>query len=138
MQEPKFPLEALKHHNMFCRIYTEGNSTDSKELLAEISYLLQKPIVDDNIEIDESFISVRLNDEYDRAKRKDFPDGFLHFKELIEIDYTEENSKEIKGVVSSILNFLWERHYAAIASCQFENELPYKGGYNNTDLPWPI
>lgn len=39
---------------MVCRIYTQGDSTDSKELLAEISYLLQKPIIDDNIEIDES------------------------------------------------------------------------------------
>ena len=124
---------------MFCRVYITGFEGNELLLLNSISEVLGKT-VNDNLHIEDKCysLSVRTNDEYDRKKEKDFPDGFLYFKFLIEIDFSEAcDIKYLAESIDHILEFLWKKKYSAVASCKIEEFLIEKGGYNSRNLPWP-
>jgi hypothetical protein len=123
---------------MFCRIYLTGRDITTDRLLTDLSNLLKKPVVG-NMYIEDSVysISVRNNDEYDKVKEKEFPGGFLNFKLFIEFDFEDAPGKNhISDIVAKVLQFLWANNYPAIASCNFEELLPEKGGYKSTNIPW--
>lgn len=123
---------------MFCRLYVTGRIIDRKSLLITLCSLLEtEPINDAYIEKDKYSIEVRPNDEYDEMKQRIFPDGFLYFPFSIEIDILDDmpNMHIIKEV-GRILKFLWVNNYSAIASCEFEDLLPEKGGYKSRNIPW--
>jgi hypothetical protein len=123
---------------MFCRIYTTGNEINELLMLEFLSSTLEIPISDSIYLEDKSFsISIHTNDDYNCEKEKDFPDGFLYFKLLIEIDFLESVATElVADVTGKILKYLWTNNYPAVASCAYEEILIEKGGYNNTNLPW--
>lgn len=123
---------------MFCRIYLSGKRTSSKELLISIGKLLQAELIDERyLEKNGCSIEIRLNDEFDEIKQKEYPDGFLYFPYSAELDFQDNipisYASEEVGI---ILQYLWENGYTAIASCEFEDQLPEKGGYNSKTLPW--
>jgi hypothetical protein len=123
---------------MFCRIYLSGTSIDSKELLTSLGILLKAGIIDGRyLEKKGYSIEIRSNDDFDAIKEKEYPDGFLYFPFSAEIDFqdkvTEVYASEEVGI---ILNYLWEKRYTAIASCDFEDLLPEKGGYKSKKIPW--
>lgn len=121
---------------MFCRIYVTRKDITEVSLINDLSNQLDKQIVDKNyIELSEGFLTVRSNNDYDNEKAKIFPDGFLYFKLIIEIEISE-NKIGGETIVSNILNYLWRFEYSAIASCSFETSLPENGGYNSLNIPW--
>jgi hypothetical protein len=82
-------------------------------------------------------IEIRNNPDYDKKLADKFPDGFLSFRYLIEIYPTARADRNERiAVVASILQLLWSRGFPAIAACDYEEELPHKGGVNNRTLPW--
>lgn len=92
----------------------------------------------DNYEIELEFILLK-NSDFDSLKQIEFPDGFLHFKYVLEINFLNdeiENSKIISKV-NEILEYLWKSNISAIASCDYENLLINKGGYKSLLIPWP-
>jgi hypothetical protein len=41
------------------------------------------------------------------------------------------------NAISVMLTALWLQGIAAIAACDYEDELPLKGGYKDRYIPWP-
>jgi len=74
-------------------------------------------------------LDAERNDDYDEAAAREFPSGFLRFRYRIEIDS--------RDVVERLLPLLWERGVPAVAACDYEDELPEKGGFKSRAVPWP-
>ena len=83
-------------------------------------------------------VDVHKSRDFNAERSSEFPDGFLYFRYRVEV-YTEieEADAEVKQVVERILDFLWSTGYPAVAACDFEEELPHKGGYKSLRIPWP-
>ena len=123
---------------MFCRIYIKGKNVNEIDLLISISNVLKGKLVKNQyIEKTGYSIEIRTNDEFDFYKAQNFPDGFLFFPYSIEIDIIEDiKMEDVVNEISKILNFFWQNSFTAIASCDFENLLPEKGGYKSKKIPW--
>lgn len=122
---------------MFCKIYVTFKDISVDEVFNLIASYFGKSNSDQELEFRKSILSVRLNEDYNKEKEVDFPDGFLFFKVLIEIEIFDDDLKEIKTMVREILHLLWAKKYAAVAACPFEHDLPLSGGYRQKELPWP-
>ena len=83
-------------------------------------------------------LELRRNDDRDQVSARQFPDGFLHFQFVLEF-YRRPDVKHEEEVdyVARLLDLLWSRMFPAVASCDYENELPHHGGYKDASLPWP-
>ncbi|WP_392563593.1 hypothetical protein RHO13_09680 [Orbus wheelerorum] len=76
-------------------------------------------------------IDIQKNKEFDEIESQEFPDGFLFYPYFLDIDIIDENRiTQYKVVIKRLLEYLWEENYQAVASCDFEEDLPHKGGYN--------
>ncbi|MFD8009099.1 hypothetical protein [Streptomyces sp. NPDC058955] len=57
------------------------------------------------------------------------PDDFLEWSVVLECDAVPGAAPaETVDAVSALLRCLWDRGYAAVAACDFEDELPLAGG----------
>lgn len=83
-------------------------------------------------------MDVQVNEDADERKAASFPDGFLHFAQVLEF-YPRQDVpfEERKTLMSALLRGLWAKSVPAVAACDYENELPENGGCNNVSLPWP-
>jgi hypothetical protein len=121
-----------------CQIYV---TSDIKvEVLREkVSFFLGSKIVGKSF-IETCFyeLSIRLNEEYSFVKEKRFPDGFLFFKFIVDIGFISTNSTIAIIEVSKLLKWFWENDMPAIVACDYEELLPYNGGYKSKFVPWPI
>jgi len=119
---------------MFCKIYLHSG-LDNKELESKLLYWLDAKLDTFTIITNSYEISLCENDEFSIPKSKDYPDGFLYFRYFLEIESTTED-EEFKSAIAKFLSFLWKKNIPAIAACDFEDELPEKGGYKSLNIPW--
>ena len=84
-------------------------------------------------------LDVDSNDDFDAKARLARPEGFLHFRYRVEIDYPGAKSHEVRDLVSRLLTHLWVKEIPAVAACDFEEDLPNLGNgqFSNTSIPWP-
>jgi hypothetical protein len=83
-------------------------------------------------------LELRRNLERDEVSARVFPDGFLHFQYVLEFyRHPELKHEEEVEYVARLLDRLWSHMLPAVASCDYENELPFQGGYKESSLPWP-
>lgn len=83
--------------------------------------------------------SVIKNDDFDQEKSIQFPDGFLFFPYMIELDSVESFGEEIYiESIAILLSRLWGKGMPAVISADFEDKLPEKGGYKSRNIPFPI
>lgn len=117
--------------NLFCKIFIDTD--DSREEI--ISFVFAS--IDgerDKWSVSNKFCNLDLlkNDDFNEFKRTQKPDGFLFSRYYIEMEPNEEI--EINSYIlyiSELLIKLWGSGYQAIAACDFEEELPRKGGYKS-------
>lgn len=124
--------------NLYVSLYVDSN-LDRKLLTTELKKTLNEAIEDRfDIESPQGEISVRKNDAFNEEMRKDEEDGFLYYRYLLEVEPEEELGKEnATQFVSRILEYLWSQNYPAVASCDYEELLPNKGGYKSPNVPKP-
>ena len=80
---------------------------------------------------------MRVNDEADPLRAQDFPDGFLFFHYALEVYPAPGVPREERvKLTAKLLQALWSRGFAAIAACDYEDELPSGGGYKSRPYPW--
>jgi len=117
--------------NYYCKIFLNAQVT-IEALSQKISSFL-------NLDFDKFLsakndifsIDIQNNKESDEIKSQEFPDGFLFFPYSLDIDIIDENlALQYKTLIQQLLKYLWSQHYQVVASCDFEEELLYKGGYN--------
>ncbi|MBT1711040.1 hypothetical protein KK062_22550 [Fulvivirgaceae bacterium PWU5] len=78
------------------------------------------------------------NEQYNQEKSKRFPDGFLYFHYLLDVDHSDVGEDRIYiDQLSQVLEFLWSIDTPAVAACDFEGQLIKNGGYRNLLLLWP-
>lgn len=74
------------------------------------------------------------NEDYDAKRRRLFPDGFVHFRYMLDLYLDESDIPR----VARLLNALWDEGIPAVAACAFEDQLPERGGYRSRNIPWPV
>jgi hypothetical protein len=80
---------------------------------------------------------VRRNSDSDAARATQFPDGFLFFRYRLEFYPGVDVPREAQiAAISCILPALWSQGIAAVAACDYEDELPHRGGSSDRSLPW--
>ncbi|HEY9691453.1 MAG TPA: hypothetical protein V6D15_04575 [Oculatellaceae cyanobacterium] len=120
------------YDRLYCKLYIDCD-VNINELVGLIAKLTSSRIEQWSISTPECEIDVRNNDDFDN-KRSKFPDGFLYYRFYLDIERTEgtERGSYIE-CISRLLEYFWLLSYKAIAACDFEEELPRKGGYNWQD-----
>lgn len=122
--------------NLYCDIFafTESNI----QVINAIKTVYKSSANDHMFEGHEFEISVVKNVHFNLSKSIEFPDGFLNFPFLIEVDFSDKcNGAMAIEEISRILTLLWNLNIPAVASCDYEHLLPNRGGYNSTAIPWP-
>lgn len=76
-------------------------------------------------------LDVRRNEDFDVVRQLE-PDGFVFFRYFIDVDALpgQDHAAQV-ALVARLLECIWSRGYAAVAACDFEDELPHHGGYQN-------
>ncbi|RYY36004.1 MAG: hypothetical protein EOP46_07990 [Sphingobacteriaceae bacterium] len=123
---------------MFCRIYTFINEQEIESWINLIAELIAAEVIDSKY-VDKSgfLLEIRRNEDYDKQKAKEFPDGFLYFPFCIEIEIDELIiSPSTISDINKILKKLWDNKKAAVTSSPFEQLLSKSGGYKNRETPW--
>jgi hypothetical protein len=76
-----------------------------------------------------SEVDVRNNDDYDEDRAADPHDGFLFYRYYLDIEPVEDaDPGEYILSIAQLLEALWKSGAKAVAACDFEEELPRKGG----------
>lgn len=121
-----------------CKIYCTSNITLQVFRKKIASFIESDKIELSFISSDFYELSVRINDEFDKNRQLSFPDGFLYFQFIIDVIFNSDTViDKCKDEMSKLLRWLWEIGIPSIASCDYEDSLPEKGGYKSKLIPWP-
>jgi hypothetical protein len=83
-------------------------------------------------------VELRNNKEWNTDSARRFPDGFLHFRYVLELYLAESTTGAAEtAYVSQLLKLFWSSGFPAVASSDYEGQLPCGGGYRDSSLPWP-
>jgi hypothetical protein len=79
-------------------------------------------------------IYVSHNDEDDALRARE-PDGFLFYPYYLDVTAEPGQTRSAQiALVATLLEAFWAAKLDAVAACDFEEELPRRGGYH-PDLP---
>ncbi len=122
----------------WCVIYVDTTNED-RQLARTIADGLDGSCEDRCVTVGTVELDVESNDDFDAKARLVRPEGFLHFRYRVEIDYPTSKAPEVLALVSRLLTYLWGNEIAAVAACDFEDDLPHLGGgqLSNSAVPWP-
>ncbi|RAT95815.1 hypothetical protein [Brevibacillus sp. Leaf182] len=116
--------------DLFTKIFVDGD-VDKEMLLNTVSNIVMGTISGSSISTKQAEIFIFNNGDFDEDKRNQGNDGFLYYKYYLEIEPTEDvGYRNYVLEISNLLTKLWDADFKAIASCDFEDLLPRKGGYN--------
>lgn len=116
--------------DLFTKIFVDSD-VDKVMLLDTVSNIVMGTISGSSILTKQAEIFIFNNGDFDEEKRNQGNDGFLYYKYYLEIEPTEDVSdRNYVLEISNLLTKLWDADFKAIASCDFEDLLPRKGGYN--------
>lgn len=121
----------------YCSIYIAKNI--ESHIFKELEALVDGQATNNSIEVpDTCYLDLVANSGYNQFLQSEFPDGFLYFKYRLEITFLDgvELANCVK-FIGKVLKFLWANNFPAIATSDYENQLPLSGGYKSTLIPWP-
>ncbi|AFY73896.1 hypothetical protein Syn7502_01862 [Synechococcus sp. PCC 7502] len=114
---------------LYCKIYIDCDLTKD-QLILILADLLKGSIDLWSIETSNFIIDVMKNKDFDHLKRHDSLDGFLYYSYYLDIEPIESVASVLyKDSIGKLLETVWLKGYLAVAACDFEEELPRKGGY---------
>ncbi len=87
-------------------------------------------------------VEVVENEDYDSNRCRQFPDGFIYFRYLLDLYVGDGGTSATlierkAAVVSRLITQLWAWGFPAVAACAYEDRLPEGGGYKSRVIPWP-
>ncbi|MCM3042813.1 1,4-dihydroxy-6-naphthoate synthase [Paenibacillus motobuensis] len=116
--------------DLFTKIFVDSD-VDKEMLLDTVLNIVMGTISGSSILTKQAEIFIFNNGDFDEDKRNQGNDGFLYYKYYLEIEPTEDaDNRNYVSEISNLLTKLWNAEFIAIASCDFEDLLPRKGGYN--------
>jgi hypothetical protein len=117
---------------MDCAIYVDA--PDREAVLARVLDVAGGTRDGATIDAPAHELYVDANDEADPVRRTEFPDGFLHFAQRVEV-FAEE--PPATALVTRLLEAFWAAGWPAVATSDYEDDLPHAGGYRSRAVPWP-
>jgi hypothetical protein len=130
----------MKANELDCKIYVETDMAQedlSGLLAALVGGTISSAAGSRTVETPIGEIDIRNNPGSDKLLAQQFPDGFLFFRYTLEIYPSPTARREDRiSQVEGILRQLWSRGYPAVAACDYEDDLPNRGGYNDRTCPW--
>lgn len=116
--------------DLFTKIFLD--SDDEKTFVIErVRSILEGNVNGSNIVTKQADIYVFSNGDFSEHKSNGENADFLYYKYYLEIEPTEQASKDKYVLeISHLLIELWNVGFKAVAACDFEEWLPRKGGYN--------
>ncbi|MBQ0891349.1 hypothetical protein KBZ94_41705 [Streptomyces sp. RM72] len=69
--------------------------------------------------------------------RRAHPFDFLEWPTVLECEASEGTRAEVVQAVTAVLEALWHGGFKAVAACDFEDELPARGGIDRYPYPAP-
>jgi hypothetical protein len=122
--------------NLDCKLFVDG-PFDEPELIDTLVLAVRGEALDDGVRGSGVELIVSANDDADVERRKELPRGFLHFGFIAEVYFAPSvQHGERVTTVTGVLTTLWDSGYAAVAACDYEDELPKSAGVDGT-APWP-
>ena len=123
---------------LYCKVYIDAN-VGIESLVSTVAQILEGVEEMNTVILPRCEIDVRKNEEFNEVRRREFPDGFLYFRYYADIEAQLGQQRESQiELVSKLLKRLWSLGFPAIASCDFEDELPQQGGYRSRSVPWSV
>lgn len=119
---------------IFCKVFVSFVRSKS-DLIEFIKNAVAGKGEANTIYVKDIELYIERNDDYDAERSKEFPDGFLNFPYYLEIEGGSEEVQQI--LVTQLIERLWLEGIPAIAACDYERQLPQRGGYKSTSVPWP-
>ena len=118
--------------NLYCKLYIKTDKS-IEQVSNEIGGILDLTWDKYNsFEGDFYTLDIIINKEYDIEKSKEFQDGFLYFNYFLDLNCKEEKYEdEYINLISDLMKKLWGGNMILVASCDFEERLPHKGGYKH-------
>ncbi|MGW2296842.1 hypothetical protein [Streptomyces violaceorubidus] len=82
---------------------------------------------------------VRVEGEHNdyATSRRTHPFDFLQWPTVLECEASEGTPAEVVQAVTAVLEALWHGGFKALAACDFEDELPARGGADRYPRPAP-
>ncbi|EHI99782.1 hypothetical protein CDLVIII_3208 [Clostridium sp. DL-VIII] len=117
------------YDNLYCKIFIDTDE-EREKVLNSIKDIVSGAIERWTIISESMEIELRKNEEFNKREISRKEDGFFYSRYYLDIEPKEniEQEEYIFGI-AILLENLWSIGYKAVASCDFENELPRKGGY---------
>lgn len=127
----------MKENRLGCNVYVDAN-IEQENFTFKLANFLTASINGLYIENADGYVCVDKNDEFNLELRMDEDDGFLYYHYLLEVEPSPKVDEQRQiGFVSKILEYCWSNGYPAVASCDYEDKLPNKGGYKSLNIPQP-
>jgi hypothetical protein len=119
----------MKYQNLYCKIFLDCDISQD-QLIKLIAILIDGQIEFKTVSNDHCEIDIEKNEDFHDIQRHDYPDGFLHYSYYLDIEpYEEVIFSSYLAVITNLLEQIWSKGYQAVAACDFEENLPRKGGY---------
>lgn len=120
----------IEYENLHCKIFID-TQTDLRQLTDELERLLEPKL--QRTTLDRSHLELDVSRNRDFMPGIDFnhADNFLYSRFYADFEPGEgAHQAEYIACISHLLEALWAQGVNAVASCEFEDELPRKGGYD--------
>lgn len=104
----------------FCKMFVRSDSTAT--VLAEVMSVLDGRVERRSVTLPGAVVDVLSNPDSAGVEATDF----LFWPVLVEVE--SDGSSAVVGLTARILTHLWDRGLATVAACDYEDELPWRGG----------
>ena len=104
---------------MYCKLYIHSNSIEAIILALEDIFGLSEKNVISTYAFKDFEVHITKNDEKDIEKIHIYPDGFLFYEYIADI----EIKKDYIQITDLILRKLWKNQMPTVCACDYENEL---------------
>jgi hypothetical protein len=117
-------------YDLFTKIFLDTDK-EKTSVVETVSKIVEGSVTGSTIVTEQAEIYIFNNGDFSEEKRNQGSDEFLYYKYYLDIEPMEDVKEKVYiGEISKLLTELWDSGFKAIASCDFEDELPRKGGYN--------
>ena len=123
----------LDRQDLYCKIFVNGAPT-REDLLQLVARTVGGTIKFHTVVAAGAEIDVARNDEDDVLRARE-PDGFVFYPHYLDVTAVPGQTPSAQiTLVATLLEAFWAAKLDAVAACDFEEDLPRRGGYH-PDLP---
>jgi hypothetical protein len=109
----------------FCKMFVRAGAR--ADVFAVLIDVLDGHAVDRSIELPGATVEVLRNSDASPSEEADF----LFWPVLVEIE--SDGTSAVVELATTILTQLWDRGLPTVAACDYEDELPWRGGIARVD-----